>query len=117
MARPSLSLASWRVRSGVDAKLDAGTNAGLAERKHKVTLVDPLEYNLPMLDKMYKELSDPPAKLAKLHDIFNSADAFVVVTGEYNHTMPPALTNLMDYFQSEYLWKPSGIIKTACRSS
>ena len=32
------------------------------------------------------------------------ADAFVVVSGEYNHSIPPALSNLLDYFLEEYLW-------------
>ena len=82
------------------------------ERGHEVTLVDPLEYALPLLDKMYKEYdsSDVPPPLARLADIIAPADAYVVVSGEYNHTVPPALANLMDHFLEEYFRKPSAIV-------
>lgn len=84
----------------------------LKERGHKVTLVDPKEFNLPLLDKMYKEYEKgkAPELLEKLAKILNDADAFIIVSGEYNHSTPAALKNLLDYFQSEYLYKPSGIV-------
>jgi NAD(P)H-dependent FMN reductase len=33
-----------------------------------------------------------------------------VVSGEYNHSIPPALSNLLDYFLEEYFWRPSAIV-------
>ncbi len=83
----------------------------LRKRGHDVTLIDPAEYDLPMLDKMYKEYDkgEAPEKLEKIAEALRQADGFVVVAGEYNHTLPPALTNLMDYFQGEYFFKPSAI--------
>lgn len=82
------------------------------ERKHEVTLIDPVEYPLPLLDKMYKEY-DPdkaPPVLQRMAKVIIPADAYIVVSGEYNHTIPPALANLMDHFLDEYFWKPSGIV-------
>lgn len=38
------------------------------------------------------------------------AARFVVVSAEYNHSIPAALKNLLDHFQSEYHYKPSGIV-------
>lgn len=39
------------------------------------------------------------------------ADAFVIVSAEYNHSMPPALTNTMDHFPiSSFKYIPSGIV-------
>ncbi len=35
----------------------------LKERGHIVYLIDPLELGLPLLDKMYKEISNPSPKL------------------------------------------------------
>ena len=32
------------------------------------------------------------------------------VTGEYNHSVPPALKNLADHFLQEYFWRPAGIV-------
>ncbi len=83
----------------------------LQERGHTATLVDPVEAELPLLDKMYKEYEpgQAPGNLERIAEILRGADGFLVVTGEYNHTMPPALTNLMDHFQTEYFFKPSAI--------
>jgi NAD(P)H-dependent FMN reductase len=84
----------------------------LAARGHDVTIVDPVRLNLPLLDRMYKEYprGEAPAPLETLATLYRSADAFVVVSGEYNHSIPPALSNLLDYFLEEYLWRPSAIV-------
>lgn len=84
----------------------------LRARKHKVALIDPLVYKLPLLNKTYKEYprGKAPVAMKKLASIYKEADAVVVVSGEYNHSIPPALTNLLDHFMEEYFWKPSGIV-------
>ena len=84
----------------------------LKERKHEVILVDPIEYNLPLLYKMYKsyEKGEAPEVLEKLAKIFREADAFIIVTAEYNHSPPPALVNLLDHFLEEYFFRPSAIV-------
>lgn len=84
----------------------------LKERKHEVTLVDPMEYKIPLLYKMYKsyEKGKAPEVLKKLAKLFKAADAFVIVTAEYNHSVPPALVNLLDHFLEEYFFRPSAIV-------
>jgi NAD(P)H-dependent FMN reductase len=84
----------------------------LSARGHQVTLVDPLEYRLPLLDRMYKEYpaGDAPEMLERLAGIYRAADGFVVVCGEYNHSIPPALSNLLDHFLEEYFFRPSAIV-------
>ncbi len=84
----------------------------LGERGHAVTLVDPLDIGLPLLDKMYKEYpeGEAPEALERLAGLYRAADAFIVVSGEYNHGIPPALKNLLDHFLEEYLWRPSAIV-------
>src|SRR5690606_11063201 len=66
-------------------------------RGHSVHLVDPLDHPLPLLDRMYKEYraGEAPDVLQGLADIVAPADGYIVVSGEYNHTVPPALSNLM----------------------
>jgi NAD(P)H-dependent FMN reductase len=84
----------------------------LMARGHDVTIVDPLELELPLLDRMYKEYDHgqaPPA-LENLARLYRAADAFVVVSGEYNHSIPPALSNLLDHFLEEYFFRPSAIV-------
>lgn len=82
------------------------------ERGHSAVLIDPLEYSLPLIDKMYKEYAPgtAPPLLQKLADLVIAADAYIVVFGEYNHSIPPALANLMDHFLEEYFRKPSAIV-------
>ncbi len=84
----------------------------LQERNHEVALVDPDQYRLPFLDRMYKEFEPgkAPEAMEAVGRILEKADGFVIVSGEYNHSEPPALKNLLDHFQSEYLYKPSGIV-------
>jgi NAD(P)H-dependent FMN reductase len=84
----------------------------LAARGHDVSLVDPLALQLPLLDRMYKEYAkgEAPDTLERLAALYRAADAFVVVSGEYNHSVPPALSNLLDYFLEEYFWRPSAIV-------
>jgi NAD(P)H-dependent FMN reductase len=84
----------------------------LQARNVHAVLVDPLEKQLPLLDLMYKEYAagTAPAPLAELANLYRSADGFAIVSGEYNHGVPPALSNLLDYFLEEYFWRPAGII-------
>ena len=86
-------------------------NRKLEERGYEVDLIDPLEYQLPFLDKMYKEFEPgkAPDNIQKIADIFDAADGFLIVSGEYNHSIPPALKNILDHYQAEYLFKPSAI--------
>lgn len=81
-------------------------------RGHEVVLIDPAEHRLPLLDKMYKEYKpgEAPETLEKLAGWISAADGYVVVSGEYNHNIPPALSNMLDHFLEEYFWKPSGIV-------
>jgi NAD(P)H-dependent FMN reductase len=82
------------------------------DRGHDVALIDPIEHPLPLIDKMYKEYrpEEAPETLRYLADVIARADAYIVVSGEYNHTVPPALSNLLDHFLEEYFWKPSAIV-------
>ena len=88
----------------------------LEARGHEVTLVDPCVLQLPLLDRMYKEYprGSAPEVLESLATLYRAADAFVIVTGEYNHSIPPALSNLLDHFLEEYFFRPSAIV---CYSS
>lgn len=85
--------------------------AELEKRGHAPTLVDPAELQLPLLDRMYKQYrGDAPPVLERLAMLYKRADGFVVVSGEYNHSIPPALSNLLDHFLEEYFWRPSAIV-------
>ena len=84
----------------------------LEARGHDVTLIDSQEYELPMLDWMYKEYEpgQAPEAMQRVAELLSAADGFIVVSSEYNHSIPAALKNLLDHYQSEYHYKPSGIV-------
>lgn len=84
----------------------------LEQRGHQATLVDSEAYPLPMLDRMFKEFEDgeAPEEMSAVAQILEASDGFIVVSGEYNHSVPAALKNLLDHYQSEYFYKPSGIV-------
>jgi NAD(P)H-dependent FMN reductase len=99
-----------RDRQGIRAARFAEVN--LEARGHAVSFVDALEVQLPLLDRMYKEYpkGEAPDVLERLATLYRAADAFVIVTGEYNHGLPPALINLLDHFLEEYYFRPSAIV-------
>src|SRR5438105_13392904 len=74
--------------------------AALERRGHRTTLIDPAEHRLPLLDKMYKEYpaGQAPEPLERLAGIIKPADGYVIVSAEYHHSIPPALSNLLDRF-------------------
>ena len=84
----------------------------LERRGHATTLVDPLELRLPLLDRMYKEYPKgaAPPELERLAALYRAVDGFVIVSGEYNHGIPPALKNLLDHFLEEYFFRPAAIV-------
>jgi NAD(P)H-dependent FMN reductase len=92
--------------------------AQLKARGHEAVLVDAAELDLPILDKMWKELKEDQSaknealkkKLATVAMLYGRADGFAIVSAEYNHAAPPGLTNLIDYFLEEYGFRPSAIV-------
>lgn len=90
----------------------------LEARGHEAVLVDAAALKLPLLDKMWKEVkggsdaahAELREKLRPIAELYERADGFAIVSGEYNHSIPPGLTNLLDYFLEEYFYRPSAII-------
>jgi NAD(P)H-dependent FMN reductase len=81
--------------------------------KHEVTVLDPLELRLPVLEapQFYYAPGEAPPELEAASAKVEAADAFVLVSPEYNHSIPPALSNLLDHFGgSKYACKPSGLV-------
>jgi NAD(P)H-dependent FMN reductase len=88
----------------------------LKKRITQVHFIDPDEFELPLLDKMYKEYAKgkAPEDMKQVGERLLNSDGFLIVSGEYNHGIPPALKNILDHYQQEYFFKPSAI---ACYSA
>ena len=76
---------------------------------------DPLEMNFPVVHKPVffygPERKGAPEWLVKAEQKVKEADAYVIVSAEYNHAIPPALSNMMDHFGGScYAYKPSAIV-------
>ena len=85
----------------------------LERRGNVVTVLDPIELDLPLLEKpcfAYSK-SQAPDNLKQLQDILHASEAYVAITPEYNHAPSPALLNLLNHFgSSTFSFKPSAIV-------
>lgn len=79
-----------------------------------VTVIDLLEYKLPMFDEpvspRYNPARDIHPEVQKFLDVVAEQDAYIVITPEYNHSIPAALKNAFDYMDSQLNRKPAAIV-------
>lgn len=78
-----------------------------------VTLVDPLALPLePVFRPVFtRPATEVPPAMAELQGRIRAADAYVMVSPEYNHSPSPALTDLLNAFPSSaFAFKPSLIV-------
>lgn len=68
-----------------------------------VTLVDPTELNLP------GDGNDPEGKDPRYSKLTAEADAFFIVTPEYNHSFSGSLKRMLDSELENYIHKPAAI--------
>jgi NAD(P)H-dependent FMN reductase len=98
--RAGLSIAEWFVRQ---AKAHGGFDVEVADLKEiGLPLLDELEH--PRLRKYQHEHT------RKWSAIVDAADAFALVTPEYNFSSPPALLNALDCLFHEWSYKPAGFV-------
>jgi NAD(P)H-dependent FMN reductase len=88
--------------------------AGQAAQRADVTVdvVDLAEVSLPMAMPAFGGAPSPEAarSLAGLTPRLAAADAFAVVTPEYNHSFPASLKNAVDWHNKEWHAKPVGFV-------
>ncbi|XP_022102751.1 uncharacterized protein LOC110985764 [Acanthaster planci] len=81
---------------------------------HVVEFMDAEEFDLPILRKalfFYQDETKAPEILQEAKKKIIDADAFVFVSGEYNHSIPPGLSNMVDHFPTSIFgYKPSAIV-------
>ena len=114
MAKVALIVGSVR-RDRQGIKVARWIKEKLENRNHIVFFIDPLELNLPLLDRMYKEMENPSDKLKDLRNKIKDAEGYLSITPEYNHGTSAAMKNTLDYFLEEYYFKPSAIVSYSPR--
>ena len=72
-----------------------------------VELVDLRDYPLPLFDAPASDLwmPTPNAEAAKWQSKLNEFDGFIIVTPEYNHSVPGALKNAIDWAYGPFVRK------------
>ncbi|MFT2019463.1 NADPH-dependent FMN reductase [Streptomyces sp. 796.1] len=77
-----------------------------------VDVIDLADAELPNEMPAYGAQPNPAATaaLAKISPGLTAADAFVVVTPEYNHSYPASLKNAIDWHNEEWHAKPVGFV-------
>ncbi|QLE73365.1 NAD(P)H-dependent oxidoreductase [Streptomyces rectiverticillatus] len=75
----------------------------------EVDLVDLAHHPLPMRLSAEPTAEDVAA-LAEVTPRLEQADAFVVLTPEYNHSYPASLKNLIDWHYTQWQAKPVGFV-------
>ncbi|KAB2348419.1 NADPH-dependent FMN reductase [Actinomadura rudentiformis] len=97
-------------REGRFALTVADWFAGLAARRAELELdvIDLAETRLP--DTLGEIDGTEPAAVRALAPRLAAADAFVVVTPEYNHSFPAPLKTAIDWYVDEWRAKPVGFV-------
>jgi NAD(P)H-dependent FMN reductase len=76
---------------------------------HKIGLIDMQDWNLPPLQTIFTSIENTPEEFKPLAKRIFEADAFIIVSPEYNGSYSPALKNLLDHFPKQH-HKPFGIV-------
>lgn len=98
-------------------RVNLGVAQWLLERAEKrgdaqYELVDIADFNLPLLDEPYpasfQNYQNEHTKVwaAKMAEF----DGYIFVTGEYNHSVQPALANALSYINAELNNKAAGLV-------
>lgn len=69
---------------------------------HEIGLLEVRKYPLPLLQKVFASVEETPEPYRELAQRMFSADAFVVVTPEYNGSYSPAMQNMFDHFPKQH---------------
>ena len=77
-----------------------------------IEFVDLAELNLPLLDEpnhpRFRQYTN--SHTLRWSELVDGADAFVIVTSEYNHGYPAPLKNAIDFLNQEWRYKPVGFV-------
>ncbi len=80
-----------------------------AKNKHHIGLLDMREIEFPPLQSVYSSPEAAPSELRSIAERMFKANAFVLVTPEYNGTYTAPMKNLLDHFPKQH-HKAFGIV-------
>ena len=77
--------------------------------QHKVGIINLKDWNLPAVQSVFVSPERTPEEFKPLAKRIFAADAFMLVSPEYNGSYSPAMKNLIDHFPKQH-HKPFGIV-------
>lgn len=75
----------------------------------EVDIIDMKEWNVPPIQSVWSSADKAPVEFQPLAERIFNADAYILVTPEYNGSYSPAMKNLLDHFPKRH-HKPFGIV-------
>ena len=76
---------------------------------HETEIIDLKDWNLAPVQSVFVSMDRTPDAYKTLAERIFNADAFILVTPEYNGSYSPAMKNLLDHFPKQH-HKPFGIV-------
>jgi NAD(P)H-dependent FMN reductase len=76
---------------------------------HEADIIDMKDWDLPPVQSVWVSPDKAPVEFQPLAQRIFDADAYILVTPEYNGSYSPALKNLLDHFPKRH-HKPFGIV-------
>ena|SRR5436190_19032025 len=77
--------------------------------KHEIGLIDLKDWDLPLMQPVFSSVDNTPEQWKPLSERVFTADAFILISPEYNGSYSPAMKNLLDHFPKQHR-KPFGIV-------
>ncbi|MBN8676321.1 MAG: NAD(P)H-dependent oxidoreductase [Chitinophagales bacterium] len=77
--------------------------------QHEVDIIDMKDWSVPPVQSVWITAEKAPVELQPLAQRVFEADAFILVTPEYNGSYSPAMKNMLDHFPKQH-HKPFGIV-------
>jgi NAD(P)H-dependent FMN reductase len=77
--------------------------------EHEVDIIDMKDWNIPAVQSVWVTPEKAPIEFKPLAERVFNADAFILVSPEYNGSYSPAMKNLLDHFPKQH-HKPFGIV-------
>jgi len=99
---PRINSVTRRVVLNLKKWLDTNT-------EHETGVIDMKDWNLPPVQSVFVSVEKTPDEFKPLAERIFDADAFILVTPEYNGSYSPAMKNLLDHFPKQH-HKPFGIV-------
>jgi NAD(P)H-dependent FMN reductase len=72
-------------------------------------ILDLKKYNFPLFEERFKNLEKPSTSVLEFAQKIKSSDAIIIVTPEYNGSLPASLKNVIDLLYEEWSGKPIGL--------